>query len=141
MTVTLTAQDQATLRIAAYGAVSLMAAADVAGKPHKAATGGSYALHSATGLVGHVLAAKSNDIKLTGKTTAELADQVLPALAATISLLEQQDQAEADNFRSAVLVAIDAAARAHKGLVSPTSAEMARKITVALDTTGVAAAV
>ncbi|WP_406280380.1 hypothetical protein OH799_14085 [Nocardia sp. NBC_00881] len=133
MSITLTNQDQATLRTAAYGAVSLMAAADATGKPHKVATNGSIALSSATGLVGHVLAAKSKDIELKGKTVAELADHVLPALTATMSLLEKQEPAEADNFRSTVLVAIDAATRTHHGEPSPTLAEMTRKITTALN--------
>ncbi|TMR07796.1 hypothetical protein ETD86_50490 [Nonomuraea turkmeniaca] len=133
MSITLSDQDKATLRTAAYGAVSLMSAADAAGSPHRAATDGSIALASATGLVGHVLAAKSKDINLYGKSVAELADHVLPALTAAMSLLKKQDPAEADNFRSTVLIAIDAAARTHQGRPSPTMADMARKITEALD--------
>jgi hypothetical protein len=133
MSVTLTDQDKSTLRTAAYGAVSLMAAADATGKPHKVATNGSIALSSATGLVGHVLAAKSKDIHLSGKSVAELADQVLPALTTAMSLLAKQDPAEADNFRSTILVALDAATRTHQGEPSPTLAEMTRKITAALD--------
>ncbi|WP_062993910.1 hypothetical protein [Nocardia anaemiae] len=133
MSITLTDQDKATVRTAAYGAVSLMAAADAADSPHKAATDGTIALSSATGLIGHVLAAKSKDITLKGKSVAELADLVLPALTAAMSLLNRQDPAEADNFRGTVIVAIDAAARPHKGAPSPTLAEMARKITAALD--------
>ncbi|WP_227984944.1 hypothetical protein [Nocardia spumae] len=133
MSVTLTDQDKATVRTAAYGAVSLMAAADAAGSPHKTATEGTLALSSATGFVGHVLAAKSTDIRLRGRTVAQLADQVLPALTAAMSLLQQRDPAEANNFRGTVIVAIDAAARTHQGAPSPASAEMARKITAALD--------
>ncbi|GAA3248597.1 hypothetical protein [Nonomuraea helvata] len=133
MSITLTDQDKATLRTAAYGAVSLLAAADAAGKPHKTATEGSIALASATGLVGHVLAAKTKDINLNGKSVAELADHVLPALTAAVSLLDKQDPAEADNFRRTVLVAVDAAARTHQGRPSPTMADMTRKITKALD--------
>ncbi|GAB2643177.1 hypothetical protein [Nocardia goodfellowii] len=133
MSITLTTQDKTTLRTAAYGAVSLMAAADSTGKPHKTATEGSIALYSATGLVGHVLAAKSKDIKLQGKSAAELADQVLPALTAAMSLLGQQDPTEAANFRNTVLVAISAATRPHQGPTSPTLTEMSRKITAALD--------
>jgi hypothetical protein len=53
MSVTLTDQDNLTLRTAAYGAVTLLSAA--AGSPHKVATEGSIARASATGLVGHVL--------------------------------------------------------------------------------------
>lgn len=133
MSNTLTDQDKATLRTAAYGAVSLLVAADATGKPHKIATNGSIALSSATGLVGHVLAAKSKDIELKGKSVAELADQVLPALTAAMSMLKKQDPAEADNFRSTVLVAIDAATQHHNGRPGPILAEMTRKITAALD--------
>ncbi|MFD0362683.1 serine hydrolase domain-containing protein [Nocardia sp. GCM10030253] len=135
MSITLSDQDKSTLRTAAYGAVSLMAAA---GKPGKAAADGSMALLSATGPIGHVLAATSKDIELKGKSVAELADQVLPALTAAVSLLQEQDPAEADNFRSTVLVAIEAAARPHQG--QPALAEMARKITATLDAAGAATA-
>lgn len=135
MSLTLTDQDKTTLRTAAYGAVSLITAACTAGgSPHKAATGGSIALGSATGRVGHVLAGvKAKEITLKGKSVAELADQVLPALTAGMQLLKQQDVAEADNFRSTVLVAVETAGRPQKGGPSPVFADMARKITAALD--------
>ncbi|MFG2286392.1 hypothetical protein ACGFOU_10070 [Streptomyces sp. NPDC048595] len=133
MSVTLTVQDKNTLRTAAYGAVSLLAAADAAGSPHRVATNGSIALASATGPVGYVLAEKSKIEKLNGKSVAEIADHVLPALTASIDLLKKQDPAEADNFRSTVTVAIEAATRAHKGEPSPAMAAMTRKITGALD--------
>ncbi|MGW4328432.1 hypothetical protein ACWEKR_21310 [Nocardia sp. NPDC004573] len=133
MSITLTDQDKATIRTAAYGAVSLLAAADATGSPHKAATHGSIALSSATGAVGHVLAAKSKDITLNGKNVAELADQVLPALTAAMNVLQKQDPAEADNFRNTVLVAVDAAIGSRKGAPSPVLADMTRKITAALD--------
>jgi hypothetical protein len=126
-------QEKFTLRTAAYGAVSLLAAADAAGSPHKAATHGSIALASATGPVGHVLAEKSKVENLSGKSVAELADRVLPALTEAMSLLKKQDPAEAENFRGTVIVAVEAAARTHKGEPSPAMAEMARKITGALD--------
>ncbi|GAA4599064.1 hypothetical protein GCM10023194_78120 [Planotetraspora phitsanulokensis] len=131
MSITLSEQDQLTLRTAAWGAVSLMAAAGAAGSAHKAATEGSIALTSATGLVGHVLAKAPKG--LNGKTVAALADQVLPALTAAMSLLSKQAPAEADNFRRTVIVAIEAATRPQKGEPNPTMAEMARKITEALD--------
>ncbi|MFI6743902.1 hypothetical protein ACIBI9_64500 [Nonomuraea sp. NPDC050451] len=76
-------------------------------------------LGSATGLIGHVL--------------AELADHVLPALTSATRLLNKQDPAEADNFGSTVIVAVEAAARTHQGRPSPTLADMIRKITAALD--------
>ncbi|TMR21481.1 hypothetical protein ETD86_14990 [Nonomuraea turkmeniaca] len=132
MSITLNDQDKLTLRTAAWGAVSLMSAAGAAGSAHKVATHGSIALTSATGLVGHVLTKAPKGVKY-GKTVAELADQVLPALTAAMSLLNKQAPAEAGNFRRTVTVAIDAAARTHQGEPSPTLAEMARKITEALD--------
>ncbi|MEU7897324.1 hypothetical protein AB0B45_31215 [Nonomuraea sp. NPDC049152] len=134
MSTTLSDQDKSTLRTAAYGAVSLMAAAGAAGNPgaHRIATDGSIALNSATGLVGRVLAEKSRDIALDGKSVADLADTVLPMLTAAMDLLKQ-DPAEADNFRSTVIVAIETGAQIHKGEPSPALAEMTRKITAALD--------
>ncbi|GAB2650890.1 hypothetical protein [Nocardia goodfellowii] len=129
MSSTLTDQNKATLRTAAYGAISLLAAAS--GSPHKAATAGTAALYSATGTVGHVLAAKSKDIKLDGKTVAELADQVLPALTESMHLLGALDPAEAENFRSTIVTAIDAATA--KVEPSPTTTQITGKITAALD--------
>ncbi|GAA4049188.1 hypothetical protein [Nonomuraea soli] len=123
MSLTLTDQDKSTLRTAAYGAVSLLAAAT--DSPHRVATQGSIALASATGPIGHVLAAKSGDINLYGKTVAELADQVLPALTASVALLGP----DADDFRTTIQVAIEAATQ---GQDSPVLAEMSRKITAAL---------
>ncbi|MET9247645.1 hypothetical protein [Nonomuraea sp. NPDC003709] len=132
MSITLIDQDKLTLRTAAWGAVSLMSAAGAAGSAHKVATEGSIALTSATGLVGHVLTKAPKGVKY-GKSVADLADLVLPALTASMSLLKQQDPAEADNFRSTVSVALEAAARTHQGRPSPTLVEMTRKITAALD--------
>ncbi|GIH77349.1 hypothetical protein [Planobispora longispora] len=131
MSVTLTDQDALTLRTAAWGAVSLMSAAGAAGSPHRVATEGSIALTSATGLVGHVLTKAPRG--LDGKSVAALADQVLPALTAAVSLLKRQAPAEADNFRRTVAVAVDASARAQRGEPGPAMTEMARKITEALD--------
>ncbi|MEV0826546.1 hypothetical protein [Nonomuraea rubra] len=131
MSITLSDQDQLTLRTAAWGAVYLMSAAGAAGSAHKAATNGSIALTSATGLTGHVLTKAPKG--LSGKTVAALADQVLPALTASTALLKQHAPDEAGNFRRTVTVAIDAAIQSQTGDPSPTMTEMARKITEALD--------
>lgn len=132
MSVTLTAQEKATLRTAAYGAVSLLAAAGGAtSKPHKIATTGSIALSSATGLVGHALAEKSGRIPLRGSSVAELADQVLPALTAAMDLLGKHDPVEAENFRNTITVAIDTA-QLYQTQPNPTMADITRKITGAL---------
>ncbi|WP_250575007.1 serine hydrolase domain-containing protein [Nonomuraea sediminis] len=132
MSITLSDQDKSTLRTAAYGAVALMAGAT--GSPHNTAMNATVALRSATGLVGHVLAANAKDIELKGKTVAELADRVLPALTEAMKLLGRQAPAEADNFRTTVLLATEAA-QVHPDRPS-TTAEMARKITAALDAAG-----
>jgi hypothetical protein len=133
MSLTLTDQDKLSLRTAAYGAVTLLAAADATGSPHRVAAAGAVALTSATGRVGHVLAEKPKATSVDGKSVAEIADHVLPALTASMILLTKQDPAEADNFRGTVLAAAEAAARAHKGMPSPTMAATIRKITQALD--------
>src|ERR1043165_5676094 len=89
MSVTLSEQDKTTLRVAAYGAVTLLSAAGAAGgSPHKIAANGSIALGSATGLVGHVLADYPKTKELNGKSVAVIADRVLPALTAAMSLLK-----------------------------------------------------
>ncbi|MEV6481052.1 hypothetical protein [Streptomyces sp. NPDC051576] len=134
MAITLTDQDKNTLRTAAYGAVTLLSAAGaVAGSPHRIATQGSLALTSATGPAGYVLAENSKIPNLNGKSVAEIADHVLPALTEAMTLLKNQDPTEADNFRSTVLVAVEAAVRPKKGEPSPVMGEMVRKITGALD--------
>lgn len=129
----LSAEDKATLRTAAYGAVCLMAAADATGSPHRTATRGSVALASATGPIGHLLARRSPIEHLGGRSTAELADRVLPALTATMALLREQAPAEAADFRRTVLTAIEAATHTRKGEPGPTLADMSRRITEALD--------
>ncbi|MGW5752486.1 serine hydrolase domain-containing protein [Nocardia rhamnosiphila] len=129
MSITLSDHDKSTLRTAAYGAVSLMAAAT--GDPRRAATNAALALTSATGVIGHALAAKPTEIAVTGRTVAELADRVLPALAATVHLLSERDPAAAGDFRSTILLALEAA-QIHPDGPRPAAAEMARTITAAL---------
>ncbi|MEV0650643.1 hypothetical protein AB0I28_35860 [Phytomonospora sp. NPDC050363] len=133
MSITLTEADKVALRTAAYGAVELMTTASIAGSPHRAATNGWLALTSATGLVGHVLAEKQKGEKLDRKSAARLADQVLPALTATMGLLKSADPAEAANFHRTVTIAVEAAAQTEDGRPSPPVTAMHRKITEALD--------
>ncbi|MER5883682.1 hypothetical protein ABT160_07625 [Streptomyces sp. NPDC001941] len=132
-TLTLTAQDKTLLRTAAYGAVSLLAAADPAGSPHKAATAGSIALASSTGPIGHVLADKAGSITIQGKTVAAMADHVLPALTQVMQLLKAEHPVDADAFRSIVLRALDTAALAGAGRPGPAAADITNKIAQALD--------
>ncbi|GAA3456925.1 hypothetical protein [Dactylosporangium matsuzakiense] len=132
MSITLTDQDKTTLRIAAYGAVTLLGAAGaVGGSPHRIATNGSLALGAATGPVGHVLADYPKGKELNGRSVAEIADRVLPALTAAMTLLNAQDPAEAGNFRHTVVTAIESAV--HDSRPTPVMTDVIRKITDALD--------
>lgn len=130
MSTTITAQDATTIRTAAFGAVTLMSWAAGSASPHRVATNGSLSLYSATGPVGHVLAEKKRDIKLNQKSATDLADTVLPALAASVALLAEQGLA--DDFREAVLVAVDAAAQGAKHGMTPPLAAMKAKIVGAM---------
>ena len=130
--ITLTDHDKLTLATGAHGAIALIAAAGVK-SAGKVATAGALALASATGPVGHALADKQKGVKLHGKSTAEIADTVLPALTAAMGLLTTQDPAEAGNYRSTVLTAVEAGARAERGGTGPAITEMIRKITEALN--------
>ncbi|WP_030441379.1 hypothetical protein [Actinoplanes subtropicus] len=130
--ITLSDQAKSTIRIAAYGAITLLAAAGaVGGSPHRISTRGSIALGSATGPVGHVLADYPKHKELNGKSVAEIADRVLPALTEAIGLLKAEAPAEADNFRGTVLLAVEAATDG--GKPNLVIADMIRKITNALD--------
>lgn len=127
----LTSGEQDTLRKAAYGAVNLVAIAYpglVASA--KANTAGALVLASATGAVGQLLADKGK-ITYAGKTTAEIAGEVLPALTATVATLRTKDPAELAEFRRAVTIAVDQAATAIGP--NPARADMTAKITAALD--------
>ncbi|HWD83138.1 MAG TPA: hypothetical protein VG497_29765 [Kribbella sp.] len=130
--IALTDIDKTTLAVAAHGAIALITAAGVK-SAGKIAVAGSLALASATGAVGHALDEKQKGLKLDGKTTAELADRVFPALTASMHLLKGQDAAAAEDFRSTVLTAVEAGARAERGGTGPAMTEMIRKITNALD--------
>ncbi|WP_415947970.1 GNAT family N-acetyltransferase [Streptomyces sp. KLOTTS4A1] len=133
MSLTLTDQDKRTLHSAAHGAVALLAAADAAGSPHRISTHASVALASGTGPVGHVLAEKVKGGTPSGKSVAELADTVLPALTSAMGLLGKQDPARAEDFRGIVMVALEAGVQARKGEPSPPLTDMLRRITEALD--------
>lgn len=130
--ITLSDDNKVTLSLAAHGAVVLLSAAGVK-SAGKVATAGALALAAATGPVGYALAEKQKGLKLGGKSTAEIADRVLPALTESMRLLSAVDAAEAANFRTTVLTALEAGARAERGGPGPATEEMIRKITEALD--------
>ncbi|WP_067541208.1 hypothetical protein [Nocardia crassostreae] len=128
---TLTQDERNTLQTAAYGVVTLLAAAD-RGKAGAVSTATVVALNAATGVVGHII----NDMKakpnLKGRTVADIADSVLPALTASVGILEAKEPAEAENFRRTIGTAVSAAEQVHGGRPHPAAAELIRKINSAL---------
>jgi hypothetical protein len=133
-TSTLTAADERILRTAAHGTVALMAAANPGPiSSTKSGMAGGMAMTTATGLTGHVLAAKAKDLDLAGASTADIVDRVFPALTASVELLGAKAPTEVDNFRATIAMITEAAMRSHRGEPRAAEAEMARKIHQALD--------
>lgn len=129
----LTGADRQTLQVAAHGVVALMAASDPGPiSSTRAGMAGGNALASATGLVGHVLAEKPEGIKaaFNGKSVADLADTVFPALASSVRVLREKAPAEAKNFKSTIGVIASSAAGKNP---SPAQTAMIEKITAALN--------
>jgi hypothetical protein len=134
MSAILTPEERVTLKMAAYGAVTLLSLADPGVvSTTRESIAGSKALSGSTGLVGTILAGKDK-FTLKGHTAAEVADEVLPALSSTVELLEGQDPSEAGNFRTTVTVAVRQAAAATGG-PSPAQSVMIDKIRAALGET------
>jgi len=130
--ITLTSDEQSTLRTAAYGAVTLLSMT----RPGPISStrqnmAGALSLTSATGLVGRILSAKEK-IALKG-TTAEVADQVLPALTQAVAILDTKAPAETAEFQRAVTTAVQQAIAATSD-PNPAQDDMATKITAALQT-------
>ncbi|TWJ12238.1 hypothetical protein LX16_2993 [Stackebrandtia albiflava] len=117
--------EKNTIRVAAYGAVTLLAAAAAAsGSPHKTATRGAIALGAATGPIGHVLARYPKGRDLTGKSVAAIADRVLAALGEAGRLLRATDPALAADFRHIV----DTALRTADPAPTPATTDMTARI-------------
>ncbi|WP_406210315.1 hypothetical protein OH807_40435 [Kitasatospora sp. NBC_01560] len=129
----LTAEDKLTVRTAAHGVAGLMAAADPGAiSSTRAGVAAGKALGSATGLVGRLLAEHPKGMKLGGKSTAEVADQVFDAIRRSLELLAAKAPDEVDNFRATLTVAVRAAQHARPS-ANPAQAAMADKITALLD--------
>ena len=93
---------------------------------------GAKVLTGATGLTGQILSGKDK-VNLTGRSAAEIAHEVLPALTATVAALDATDPAEADNFRTIVTTAVEQAAATGSG-PNPAQTLMIDKIKAALGT-------
>ncbi|MFF2556583.1 hypothetical protein ACFVUS_36635 [Nocardia sp. NPDC058058] len=131
-TITLSKDDARTLQTAAYGVVTLLAAADpgvIAST--KASVAAAQALRTATGLVGHALNDKPKPNVKAG-TLEGVAQLVFPALTASVRLLEEKAPVEAENFRRTIATAVAAAGQTRAGRPHPATAELIREIDSAL---------
>ena len=85
-------------------------------------------------MVGRVLAEIPKGKGVAGTSTADIADSVLAALTAAMSLPSEQVPAEADNFRRTVLVDCEVA-QTRQSEPNPATAGTTRKFLEALDAT------
>lgn len=128
----LTSDEQTALKKAAYGAVTLVSLAyPGAWSSAKENIVGAKVLTGATGIVGRILAGKDK-FDIGGKTTADIADEVLAALRSTVTALAAKAPAETDEFRRVVTTAVQQAAASTRGGVNLAQADMIGKITNAL---------
>ncbi|MFC9999097.1 hypothetical protein [Nocardia sp. NPDC127526] len=132
-TVTLSKDDQHTLQTAAFGVVALLAAGDTEWTMSaRIGAAAGNVLRTATGLVGHVLNDKRPQPYLKGRTIAAIADVVLPAITASVRILEVRAPGEVENFRRTIATAIEAADYCLEGRANPAATEIMRKIAGAL---------
>jgi hypothetical protein len=127
----LTADEKATLKRAAFGAVFLVSNADPGVlsliKESFAASG---ALADAAGLVKEVLTT-GGPPQLPRDDPEAVEAIVLPELRRAVEILQAKAPQEADNFRRVVLTAVDRVARASEG-VGEAETTMAAKVRAAL---------
>ncbi|WP_067541212.1 hypothetical protein [Nocardia crassostreae] len=133
-TITLSKDDQHTLQTAAYGVVALLTAGDTGiAMSARIGSAAGNVVRTATGLVGHVLNDKRPKPYLKGRTIADIADVVLPAVTDSLRILEANAPAEVDNFRRTIATAVEAAEYCLGGQPNPAAAEIMRKIAGALE--------
>jgi len=127
----LTVEDKVTLKTAAFGAVFLVSNADPGFfamlKESFAASG---ALAGTTGLVKDVLTTGPLP-KLPRTSPAEVEAIVLPALRRSVVILGEKAPQEVDNYRVAVVAAVDRTAQATHG-VNAREADVVAKVKAAL---------
>jgi hypothetical protein len=134
MSTTLTDDEQSTLKMSAFGAVQLLSMTyGSSWSTAKENIAGAKILTGATGLVGEVLSNKQK-FKIKGRSIAEIADEVLPALTATTAVLEAKEPQEVQNFRTIVTIAVEQVATCTSD-ITPAQALMIDKIKTALGET------
>lgn len=131
----LTTDEKMTLKTAAYGAVSLVSNADPGVfSMIKESFAASHPFANATGLVKDALTTGGLP-ELPRESPAELEAVVLPVLRQSVAILQAKAPQELDNFRSAVVTAIDRVGRAYRGVNEDEAAATAR-VKDALGATG-----
>jgi hypothetical protein len=127
----LTAEERATLKRAAFGAVYLVSSADPGFFAMlKESAAASDALTTAHGLVGEIFT--SGGLPTLPRTSAAAEAVVLPALRESMSILRAKAPREASTYRASVLTAVERAAAATRG-VHPEEAAVVAKVRAALD--------
>ncbi len=134
ITIPLTREEQLTLKKAAFGAIQLLSMINPGIMGYSATKeniAGAMVLSGATGDIGRILNNKDK-IKLKG-TNADIADEVLPALTATVNTLQAKAPDQAEEFRKLMTNAVEEAVRSTQhDQISPSKADMISKITAAL---------
>lgn len=128
----LTDDEKATLKTAAYGAVTLVSVAcPGAISTVKTNMAGTRVLCGATGLAGQAINSKLH-AKIPGGSAAETAATVLPALTEAVSILQAKAPNEVDDFRRIVMIAVEQGASSSGDGINPAEAEMISKVKQAL---------
>jgi hypothetical protein len=129
----LTDQEKATLKTAAFGAVTLVSVASPGAiSTPKTNMAGAKVLSGATGLTGQVINGKPYP-KLPSGSTADTAAVVLPALTESVNILQAKAPDEVDNFRRIVTIAVEQGASSSGGGINAAEAEMISKVKQALE--------
>jgi molybdopterin biosynthesis enzyme len=122
----LSAEERATLKSAAFGAVYLVSNAEPGALSMiKESLAASNAFARTTGLVRELLTT-GNLPQLPTGASADVPATVLPALRRSVEILRTKAPGEVASYRSAVLHATEVVARAHDGISANEAAVLAR---------------
>jgi len=128
-------EERATLKMAAFGAVYLVSNADPGFfSMLRESFAASDALVDSTGLVRDVMTGGGLPT-LPREPAEKVAALVLPALTRSVEILAAKAPAEVDNYRRTVTAAVERVARAVSG-VNADEAAMVTRIRAALELTG-----
>ncbi|HCU48272.1 MAG TPA: hypothetical protein DGG94_00300 [Micromonosporaceae bacterium] len=121
-----TDQERDTIRTAAFGAMTLVSAADPGFfAMFKESLAASKALAGSSGVVKEALT-KGGIPSLPKSSVADVEATVLPALTQSMTILSSKAPAEADSYRATILEACDKVAAAAGGVAEKETAEIAK---------------